>query len=113
MSILDRARDLTGYDEIARLRQAQDTDWVLALAAGQAPRALADLGCGTGTLLARALERWPSLDRVVGVDGHAARVDEASARLGAAAAIRRGDLLSLPEDRGGAFDIITLTSVLH
>ena len=38
MSILDRARDLTGYDEIARLRQAQDTDWVLALAADQAPR---------------------------------------------------------------------------
>jgi trans-aconitate methyltransferase len=113
MSILDRARDLTGYEEIAQLRQAQDTDWVLGLAAAQKPRAVIDLGCGTGTLLARALERWPDLERVVGVDGHAARVAEASARLGAAAEVRRGDLLSLPEDRGTPFDVITLTSVLH
>jgi SAM-dependent methyltransferase len=115
MSILDRARDLTGYDEIARLRQAQDTDWVLGLAAGQEPRALLDLGCGTGTLLARALERWPSLERVAGVDGHAARVEEAGARLSddARVEVRAGDLLSLPEERSGPFDIITLTSVLH
>ncbi|WP_027008546.1 class I SAM-dependent methyltransferase [Conexibacter woesei] len=114
MSILDRARDLTGYDEIARLRQAQDTDWVLALAADQAPRSVLDLGCGTGTLLARALERWPDVERVVGIDGHAARVDEAGARLSGdpRVEIRRGDLLSLPA-LGEQHDVVALTSVLH
>jgi SAM-dependent methyltransferase len=117
MSILDRARDLTGYDEISRLRQAQDLDWVLDLAPAEAggPVALADLGCGTGTLLERALERWPGLERAVGIDGAASRVAETGGRLAAdgRVEVRRGDLLALPDDAGERFDLITLTSVLH
>lgn len=111
MSTIERARALTGYDEVSRLRQAQDLDWVLDLAPA-APSSLADLGCGTGTLLAAALERWPELVRAVGVDGAASRVDEAARRLGADADVRRGDLLAL-EDTGERFDLITSTSVLH
>jgi SAM-dependent methyltransferase len=116
--IVERARTLTGYDEVSRIRQAQDLDWVLGLAPEAPPRAFADLGCGTGTLLERALARWPeTLERVVGVDGQASRVAEARERLGGRAgadvAIRGGDLLALPDDAAERFDVITLTSVLH
>lgn len=113
MSIVDRARALTGYDEISRIRQAQDLEWVLGLAPAP-PASLADLGCGTGTLLERALELWPELEVAVGVDGAESRVVEAAHRLcaGGRVAVRHGDLLALPDD-DERFDLITLTSVLH
>lgn len=108
---VDRARELAGYDEVSRLRQAQDTDWVLSLAA-TAPRTIADLGCGTGTLLEAARARWPTIERTLGIDGAEGRVAEAAARLGVAAEIERGDLLELAPRRE-RFDLITMTSVLH
>ncbi|WP_335937427.1 class I SAM-dependent methyltransferase [Streptomyces sp. PTD5-9] len=109
--ILDRARTLSGYDEVSRIRQAQDHDWVLGLAPRD-PRTLLDLGCGTGALLEAALDRWPGAGRAVGVDGSAHRVREAGARLAGRAELLTGDLLRLPalDER---FDVAFMTSVLH
>ncbi|MEV8453257.1 class I SAM-dependent methyltransferase [Streptomyces sp. NPDC052095] len=109
--ILERARTLSGYDEVSRIRQAQDHDWVLSLVP-RAPRTLLDLGCGTGALLGAALDRWPDTVGAVGVDGSAHRVREAGARLAGRAELLTGDLLSLPglDDR---FDAAFMTSVLH
>lgn len=111
MSALQRARDLAGYDEVSALRQSQDLDWVLSLAPA-APRSIADLGCGTGALLAAAHERWPRLERAVGIDGAPTRVAEARERLGDRAEIRHGDLLELPPG-GERFELVVSTSVLH
>lgn len=108
---VQRARDLAGYDEVSRLRQAQDLDWVLSLVDGP-PASIADLGCGTGALLQRALERWPSVRSVLGVDGAAGRVREARGRLGPRARVEQGDLLRLAA-RDDRFDLVTMTSVLH
>ncbi|MFG3242147.1 class I SAM-dependent methyltransferase [Streptomyces sp. NPDC048157] len=109
--ILDRARTLSGYDDVSRIRQAQDHGWVLGLAPGT-PRTLLDLGCGTGALLEAALDRWPDAARAVGIDGSGHRVREAGVRLAGRAELLTGDLLSLPalDDR---FDVAFMTSVLH
>ncbi|WP_148841299.1 class I SAM-dependent methyltransferase [Streptomyces sp. sk2.1] len=109
--ILDRARTLSGYDDVSRIRQAQDHAWVLGLVPG-VPRTLLDLGCGTGALLEAALDRWPDTARAVGVDGSGHRVREAGVRLAGRAELLTGDLLGLPalDDR---FDVAFMTSVLH
>ncbi|MEU9319928.1 class I SAM-dependent methyltransferase [Streptomyces sp. NPDC048295] len=109
--ILDRARTLSGYDDVSRIRQAQDHDWVLGLAP-DGPRTLLDLGCGTGALLEAALDRWPDAVRAVGIDGSGHRVREAGVRLAGRAELLTGDLLRLPalDDR---FDVAFMTSVLH
>ncbi|MFF0739943.1 class I SAM-dependent methyltransferase [Streptomyces sp. NPDC004111] len=109
--ILARARTLSGYDDVSRIRQAQDHDWVLNLAP-PFPSSVADLGCGTGALLEAALERWPTVGRAVGVDGSGHRVREAGSRLTGRAELLVGDLLELPplDDR---FDVTFMTSVLH
>ncbi|MEU7145855.1 class I SAM-dependent methyltransferase [Nocardia sp. NPDC046473] len=108
--VVTQAQNLADYDEASRLRQAEDIDWVLGMAP-RPPRRIADLGCGTGTLLATALDRWP-VERALGIDGLPARVRESRARLGARAAVELADLRELP-DRAEAFDLITMTSVLH
>ncbi|GHJ38961.1 trans-aconitate 2-methyltransferase [Streptomyces sp. TS71-3] len=105
------ARELAGYDDVSRIRQAQDHDWALDLAPGP-PTRVADLGCGTGALLDAALGRWPGVRRALGVDGAPARVREAAARLAGRAEVREGDVRRLPP-LDESFDLITMTSVLH
>ncbi|WP_030598373.1 class I SAM-dependent methyltransferase [Streptomyces fulvoviolaceus] len=109
--ILTRARTLSGYDDVSRIRQSQDHDWVLDLVP-EPPSTVADLGCGTGALLDAALARWPGVVRAVGIDGNERRVREAGVRLAGRAELLTGDLLRLPplDDR---FDVAFMTSVLH
>ncbi|MEV6311029.1 class I SAM-dependent methyltransferase [Streptomyces sp. NPDC051840] len=109
--ILTRARTLSGYDDVSRIRQAQDHEWVLDQVP-RAPSTVADLGCGTGALLDAALSRWPGVVRTVGIDGNAGRVRKAGARLAGRAELLTADLLELPslDDR---FDAVFMTSVLH
>ncbi|MEV4496156.1 class I SAM-dependent methyltransferase [Micromonospora arborensis] len=111
MSIVQRARDLAGYDEVSQIRQHQDYDWVLSLVERR-PRRIADLGCGTGALLAAVTDRWPGHLDLLGIDGSPERVQEAKHRLGPSARVWQDDLLRLPQlvER---FDLITMTSVLH
>ena len=58
-----------------RLRPAHD---LLARVPLEAPRNIADLGCGTGSLTALIKERWPQA-RIVGVDTSQSMLDRARA----------------------------------
>lgn len=110
---LRAARDLAGYDQVSRLRQAQDHDWLLSLV-DRPPHRVADLGCGTGALLGTVVRRWPGIRRALGVDGSPARIREAAGHLGGLPEVElaHGDLLRLPP-AGTRFDLVTMTSVLH
>lgn len=117
-----QAARLGGYDDASRLRQAQDTDWVLSLA-DRTARSVADLGCGTGALLAAALERLPTATDALGLDREESRLAEARRKLAPFAPrvtsrFLRADLRQPPPLVDGAtgpvsFDLVTLTSVLH
>jgi ubiquinone/menaquinone biosynthesis C-methylase UbiE len=113
--IVDQAAVSGGYDRARGLRQAHDQDWVLD-EVPDAPVALADLGTGTGELLAAMVARFgATLAQVVGYD-----VDDERLRLARPLAetldvrpeIVRADLRELPAT-DAVFDAVTITSVLH
>ena len=113
-TIIEQARTLAGYETSSQLLQLRDQDWVLGRARIQ-PRRLLDLGCGIGSLLQGAVERWPSLEQVWGIERSQLRLDLAREQLRHAPAevvLQQGDLLDLPtlEQR---FDLISMTAVLH
>lgn len=81
-----------------------------ALRPGPGARLL-DVGCGTGVLLARAHERWPSA-RLVGVDLAPEMLAVARARLPAGAALAAASAADLPFP-ALAFDVLVSTSSLH
>ncbi|WP_462187884.1 MULTISPECIES: class I SAM-dependent methyltransferase [unclassified Frankia] len=120
-TVTAQAARLGGYDDASRLRQAQDTDWVLEFADPTA-RSVADLGCGIGSLLAAALDRLPDAVDALGLDREESRLAEARRKLAPYATRVRfrfvqADLRRPPQlaDDAGptAFDLVTLTSVLH
>jgi trans-aconitate 2-methyltransferase len=91
----DRPRewDATTYHEVSQPHQ----DWgaqVLDRLALAGDETVLDLGVGTGRVAAQLLERLPR-GHVIGVDGSAAMVEQARARLGPRATLIHGDLLEL------------------
>lgn len=113
-AIIEQARTLGGYETSSQLLQLRDQDWVLARALIE-PKRLLDLGCGIGSLLQGALERWPELEQVWGIERSLLRLDLARKQLQGTSAevvLQQGDLLELPavEQR---FDLISMTAVLH
>ena len=70
-----------------------------------------DVGCGTGYLLARLQARCPDSD-LVGLDLTPAMLDQAAARLGAAATLLcgSGDALPLPD---ASVDTVVSANVVH
>ena len=83
------------------------------LVAGALPpcQAVADLGCGTGALLARLRER---AELAIGVDNSARMLDMAGTRLAgqAGVSLRLGELTHLPL-RDGEVQAAVLSMVLH
>ncbi|MDT9686620.1 class I SAM-dependent methyltransferase [Streptomyces sp. TRM76323] len=109
-----QASTLAGYADASKLRQANDQDWVLDQAPVE-PRVHADLGSGIGQLLEATLERFPSLQRAVGLEQSEHRLREAADRLrrfGDRVRLRQADLRS-PEPMDLSPDLVTMTSVLH
>ncbi|MFD6416042.1 class I SAM-dependent methyltransferase [Streptomyces sp. NPDC060194] len=109
-----QARTLAGYADASRLRQVHDRDWVLDQVTG-APRTLVDLGSGIGQLLQAALDRFPSLERAVGLERSPHRIAEATTRLSASAdrvELHEADLTT-PGPISHRPDVVTMTSVLH
>jgi len=76
------------------------------------PRAVVDVGCGTGHLAAAVVARWPAC-RVLGVDPSPAFVMAAVERLaGTAATVRVGDAMELPV-ADGSVDAALASLVLN
>lgn len=88
---------------------------VLELAAAQVPRprAVLDVGCGTGRLLRAAQPRFPDA-RLEGVDAAAEMVRQAQAELAedSRIAFRQGTAEQLPF-RDGEFDLVFSTMTFH
>ncbi|GAA0382046.1 class I SAM-dependent methyltransferase [Streptomyces blastmyceticus] len=109
-----QASTLAGYADASKLRQVNDQDWVLDQAPAE-PHVHVDLGSGIGQLLEATLERFPSLQRAVGLEQSKYRLREAAGRLqrfGDRARLRHADMRS-PERMDLSPDLVTMTSVLH
>jgi ubiquinone/menaquinone biosynthesis C-methylase UbiE len=71
------------YDDaiVALCPDYQEMQRLLVAAIPKGVRAVVDLGCGTGTLLARIGETHPHIERLVGVDRNAALLQKAREKL--------------------------------
>jgi trans-aconitate 2-methyltransferase len=81
--------DPTVYARYGTERSRPFADLVARIGA-QRPRAVADLGCGSGELTATLAERWPDA-RITGIDSSPEMIERAD-RLGAGVEFRVGDL---------------------
>ncbi len=87
----------------------------IAAAAGQAarPRAILDVGCGTGQLLRRLAARFPAAE-LTGADAAAGMIDQARPNAPASASVRFvqafAEELPFPD---GSFDLVTSTMSFH
>ena len=86
-------------------------DAVLARLAGARPQVVVDLGCGTGQLTRRLVQRFPGAD-VVGVDYSSGMLSEAGPRVGHAAHLVRADATELPL-RAATADVVVCTESFH
>lgn len=86
-------------------------DAVIARLANLQPTMVLDLGCGTGQLTRRLVERFPSA-LVVGVDYSAGMLTEATDRVGDGASLLQADAHVLPL-RPASVDVIVCTESFH
>ena len=84
----------------------------LARIGPEAPRAVLDIACGTGTLLAEIGKRTEMDARVAGVDLSRGMLAEARRKLNARAIVAAADAARLPF-RDAAFDVAVSVSALH
>lgn len=89
-----------------RLRPALD---LLARIGAEAPAAVADLGCGTGTVTRLLARRWPRA-RVIGVDSSAEMLGEAGADTARLAWVR-ADIAAWEPDR--PLEVVFSNAALH
>jgi ubiquinone/menaquinone biosynthesis C-methylase UbiE len=96
---------------LAPRRRLEDT---VALAAGEPPRAVLEVGCGDGVLLGALLEACARCgappERTVGCDLSAGRLTRARARVRGLFACSSAEALPL---RGASFDLVILAEVLE
>lgn len=110
MSPQDPYRRIAGvYDRLVEPMQAGVRRVALDILPPRSEWQVLDVGCGTGTGLARYAEAGCT---VVGVDVSAAMLDKAAARLGDRAELHLTDGNDLPFD-DGRFDLVTTSMVLH
>jgi SAM-dependent methyltransferase len=105
---------LPDYDRVSSLRQAIDRSGLLDWLHFE-PRTMADLGCGTGSLLVEALDRFPRLAFGLGLDKLPSRLAEAAEKLrpfGSRAKLMQADLMK-PPPLPCQFDFMCMTAVLH
>jgi ubiquinone/menaquinone biosynthesis C-methylase UbiE len=86
-------------------------DAVMARLVDVSPRSVLDLGCGTGQLTRRLVERFPNA-LVIGVDYSAGMLAEAARRVEGRAALFRADAQALPLRRASV-DVIVCTESFH
>jgi len=86
-------------------------DAVLKRLAAERPGVIVDLGCGTGQLTRRLMERYPDA-QVVGVDYSNGMLSEAGDRIGAGVLLMQADAQQLPL-RSGSADLVVCTESFH
>jgi ubiquinone/menaquinone biosynthesis C-methylase UbiE len=110
VSVRDPYRHIAGiYDRLIEPLQAGVRRVAFDVIPPQAGWQVLDVGCGTGTGLARYLEAGCA---AVGVDVSPAMLEQAAARLGDRAELRFTDGGALPFD-AGRFDLVMTSMVLH
>lgn len=88
---------------------------LLARVGATAPRLVADLGCGPGTLTRTLAQRWPTA-HVVGVDSSPEMVERASGLAGERLTFRLADLRDWVAERvgqGTAYDVVVSNATLQ
>ena len=110
MSAKDPYRRIAGvYDRLIEPMQAGVREVALGVVPPQREWHVLDVGCGTGTGIARYVEAGCT---VIGVDVSAAMLARARARLGEGVELHLTDGDTLPFD-GGSFELVTTSMVLH
>ena len=99
------------YLEFADLRLRPAID-LIARVPSEAPRTVADLGCGAGNVTKLLAERWPAA-AIVGIDNSATMLDQARAALASAPNVRfeARDLASWMPDM--PVDVVYSNAALH
>jgi ubiquinone/menaquinone biosynthesis C-methylase UbiE len=97
------------YDAIFKSMNAGLISIGLKMFPPAAGTAVLDVGCGTGTQLARYQQAGCA---VTGIDPSMAMLDVARVKLGETAVLHHGSATEMPFD-DGSFDLITSTLVLH
>ena len=97
------------YDRLIEPMQAEVRSVALDVVPPHPGWQVLDVGCGTGTGMARYVEAGCT---VTGVDVSESMLERARARLGDRAALHLTDGDTLPFD-GGRFDLVTTSMVLH
>ncbi len=101
--------DASTYDRVSAPQEAMGRE-VLDRLTLDGDETVLDAGCGTGRVTAVLAERLPR-GRVIAVDGSPAMVEQARARLGAAAEVRVSDLLELELET--PVDAVLSTATFH
>jgi malonyl-CoA O-methyltransferase len=96
------------YDAVASI-QAQVARTLVTAAFVPSPRSVLDVGCGTGSVLAQAAERWPEAD-LTGLDIAPAMLREAKRKIPRLATLR-ADAGECDLDQ--SFDLIFSSMMLH
>jgi ubiquinone/menaquinone biosynthesis C-methylase UbiE len=86
-------------------------DAVLTRLANTQPEVVLDLGCGTGNLTLRLMERFPSA-HVIGLDYSEGMLEQAAVRLRQGASLVRSDAQCLPF-RPASVDVAVCTESFH
>lgn len=100
------------YDTAVYGAHARTLYPVLLAQMGQIPhRQVLDVGCGTGELLCRVLERWPETS-CAGLDLSENMLEVARRKLGGRAELAAGDAKALPF-ASGRFDVVVCSDSFH
>lgn len=101
----------------ARFAEHRDRPFhdLLARVSAEAPRRVADLGCGPGALTRTLSERWPTA-HVVGVDSSPEMIERAASLTGERLRFRRADLRDWVAERAGeraSYDVLVSNATLQ
>lgn len=99
------------YDRHWRRYIEVTADWTVAPIAAARPGRVVDLGCGTGTVLARLSEQASDV-RPLGVDASRPMLRRAREKLGRHVPLVAGDA-AMPPLADGSLDTLVSSSVLH
>ncbi|MEK4381421.1 class I SAM-dependent methyltransferase [Aeribacillus sp. FSL K6-2848] len=102
------------YNQISKLRQSQDIDWIIGFLPERTFESIADIGCGSGQFIKSMMQKGKIRKLAVGIEKNPSMINMAQKNLSNYDNVHfyLTDILSNPKIET-SFDLITMMSVLH